>query len=311
MSFWRRFGLFKKGFTFVVIPPKTSRVLRIKIPRSALYGLILGLMVFFVAGSFALYQAFQVNRELAAYQSLKTDYLRQQISIKKVSNQVEGFKSDLNRLRELDYKLRLITDLEVERPGPSIYGIGGFNEQSDQALARQVTANGLDLLGLLNKDLVRLEKLARYQEESFNNLKSHLADKKDIIERTPYRWPVKGFMSSTYGPRTDPFTGQQRMHSAIDIVAPNGTPIKAPADGIVTYSGFDPSLGNMLVVDHGYGIITRYGHNNAVLVREGQLVKRGDTIATVGSSGRSTGPHLHYEIRINDIAVNPLKMIIE
>ena len=227
-----------------------------------------------------------------------------------MANQGDRFKGEIDHLRELVYKLRLITDLEVERPGPAIYGIGGFSEGGDQTLLKQANQTGMDLLTVLNKDLSRLDKMVRYQEESFNSLKAYLADKQDLIQRTPYRWPVRGFLSSTYGPRTDPFTGNQRTHEGIDIVAPKGTPVKSPADGIVTYSGVDPSLGNMLVVDHGYGVITRYGHINANLVREGQRVKRGDALATVGTTGRSTGPHLHYEIRINDVAINPLKLII-
>lgn len=303
--------MLKKEFTFVLIPPKTSKVVRLKMPQTVFYGVVLVVVALVLGGGVAFFQTYRLQGELDAYNRLKSDYLRQQISIKKVANQVDRFKDEFDRLREMDYKLRLITDLELDRPGPSTYGIGGFNESNDRELARQVSNNGLDVLGLLNKDLVRLEKLAAFQEESFNNLKSHLADKKDLIERSPYRWPVRGFLSSNYGPRTDPFTGNRRMHTAIDIVAPNGTPILSPADGIVTYSGVDPSLGNMLVVDHGYGVITRYGHNNANLVREGQRVKRGETIATVGSSGRSTGPHLHYEIRINDVAINPLKMILD
>lgn len=303
--------MFKNNFTFVIIPPKTSRVIRLKAPRLVLYGVFAILLSFLVVGSFSIYHSAQLNSEMAAYKRLKSDYLHQQISIKKVSNQVNKFKDDFDRLRELDFKLRLITDLEVKRPGPSMFGIGGFSEGTDRNLASELSTNGLDLLGLLSKDLGRLEKLARFQEESFNNLKSHLADKKDLIERTPYRWPARGFLTSTYGPRTHPLTGQQQMHSAIDIAALKGTPIYAPGDGIVTYSGENPSLGNMIVIDHGYGIITRYGHNNANLVRTAQKVKRGDVIATVGSSGRSTGPHLHYEIRIHDVAINPLNMIIE
>ena len=301
--------MLKKEFTFVVIPPKTSKVIRLKIPKTVLLGVLGVVVVFAVAGVVSIYRELTLQSELAAYEQLKSEYLRQQVSIKKVSNQVDHFKDEIDHLRELDYKLRLITDLEVERPGPSIYGIGGFNEGSDQKLLEQANLNGLDLLGVLNKDLSRMEKLVRYQDESFNSLKAHLADKQDLIERTPYRWPVRGFLSSTFGPRTDPFTGTQRMHEAIDIVAPKGTPVKAPADGIVTYSGVDPSLGNMVVLDHGYGVISRYGHNNANLVREGQRVKRGDTISTVGTSGRSTGPHLHYEIVFNGKPRDPMGFI--
>lgn len=303
--------MLKKEVTFVVIPPATARVLRFKIHRNLLLVLVALLGIFSVAGGYGIYHSVNLERELTEFNALKMDYFRQQVSLRKVSNQVDDFRGQFERLKELDYKLRLITDLEMERPGPSIYGIGGFNDSGDQELVKDADLKGMDLIALLNKDLSRLEKMAQFQEESFNNLKAHLADKKDLIERTPYRWPVRGFLSSTFGPRNDPFTGAQRMHTAIDIVAPTGTPIRAPADGIVTFSGVDPSLGNMLVVDHGYGVITRYGHNNANLVREGQRVKRGDTIATVGSSGRSTGPHTHYEVRINDVAVNPLKLIIQ
>lgn len=311
MLFRRRVSLLKREFTFVIIPPKTSQVLRFKISKHVLIGIVAALAIMVTVGGISIYRSVQLHGELTAYEQLRTEYLRQQISIQKVSNRVDSFKDQFKRLRELDYKLRLITDLQVERPGPSVYGIGGFIEGSDKDLLKQANLDGADLLAVLNKDLERLEKLASYQEESFNNLKAHLADKKDLIERSPYRWPVRGFLSSTFGPRLDPFTGTHRTHPAIDIVAPKGTPIKAPADGIVTYSGVDPSLGNMLVLDHGYGVITRYGHNKANLVREGERVKRGDTIATVGSSGRSTGPHLHYEIRFNDVAINPLKMIID
>jgi len=303
--------LTKKGFTFVVIPPSTSRVVRLKLSRPLLIGLSVLVLTFAVFGGYSIVRTIWLNTRMAELEQLRTDYLRQQVAIKKVVNRVEGFKSQIDQLRELDYKLRLITDLEVERPRPSIYGIGGAVETSDTQLVKEAELNNLDLIGLLNKDLVRLEKVARYQEESFNNLKTHLSDRKDLIERTPYRWPVKGFLTSTFGPRTDPFTGQQRMHPGLDIAAQKSTPITAPADGIVTFSGVDPSLGNMMVLDHGYGVITRYGHNDVNLVREGQRVKRGDTIGMVGTTGRSTGPHLHYEVLINDVAINPLKLIID
>jgi murein DD-endopeptidase MepM/ murein hydrolase activator NlpD len=302
-------GLFKDGFTLILIPQKTSKVVRVKVPRNGLIAITAGVVLFTILGVVSIFRAAQLRVELASHNALRNDYLRQQIGIRKVANQVDQFKGQIDRMRELDYKLRLITDLEVDRPTPSQFGIGGGMDARTDGLKDADLAK-LDLVTLLDKDLVRLEKMAQYQEESFNNLKAFLADQKDLIERSPYRWPVRGFLSSTFGPRVDPFTGQQRMHEALDIVAPKGTPVKAPADGIVTFSGHDSTFGNMLVVDHGYGVITRYGHNDTILVREGQRVKRGDTITGVGSTGRSTGPHLHYEIRINDVAINPLNIII-
>ena len=303
--------MFKNGFTFVVIPQKTSRVLQVKIPHFVFAAGTVLVLFFLVFGMYGVYRSVMLEFELEELHALKDKYLRQQIEVKKISNNVSEFKNQMNRLRELDYKLRLITDLEVEHPSPSLYGIGGSLDLRGNGGTKNIDLSRMDLITMLDKDLVRLKEMANYQEESFNNLKAFLVDRKDLLERSPYRWPVRGFVSSNYGPRLDPFTGLQRRHVGVDIVAPKGTPVKAPADGIVTYTSFDPTLGNMLVIDHGYGVITRYGHNDTVLVREGQRVKRGDSVALVGSSGKSTGPHLHYEIRINDVAVNPLNYILE
>lgn len=303
--------MFGNGFTFVVIPQKTSRVLRLNVPHFAFAAGTVLVLFFFVFGLYGVYRSVVLQSELEELHALKDKYLRQQIEVRKISNNVSQFKNQMDRLRELDYKLRLITDLEVDRPSPSLYGIGGSLDINGNGLKNSVDLSRMDLITMLDKDLVRLKEMANYQEESFNNLKAFLVDRKDLLERSPYRWPVRGFVSSNYGPRLDPFTGLQRRHVGVDIVAPKGTPIKAPADGIVTYTTLDPTLGNMVVIDHGYGVITRYGHNDSNLVREGQRVKRGDTIALVGSSGKSTGPHLHYEIRINDVAVNPLNYILE
>ncbi len=303
--------MFKNGITFVVIPQKTSRVLRVNIPHLVFYtGLVL-VMFFLLFGGYGVYRSILLQSQLEELHTLKNNYLLQQIAVKKIANEVSQFRDQMSRLRELDYKLRLITDLEVERPSPSLYGIGGSLDVRSDGFSDKVDLSRIDLITMLDKDLVRLKEMANYQEESFNNLKSFLVDQKDLLERSPYRWPVRGFVSSGYGPRLDPFTGLQRRHVGIDIVAPTGTTIRAPADGIVTYTGLDPTLGNMLVIDHGYGVITRYGHNDSVLVREGQRVKRGDAVALVGSSGKSTGPHLHYEIRINDLPVNPRNYILE
>lgn len=302
-------GLMKKGFTVVIIPQKTSRILQFNVPKILL---IVGIIAFTGVvglGGFGLLRVGQLAWKNEAYNELEREYLNQKVAIRKISNKIENFRTKFDRLRELDYKLRIITDLEVERPAPSLYGTGGAGN-SDDVLTDSRQLNDMELLAILDRDLSNLEEMATFQEESFNNLKAFLGDRKDLISRSPYRKPVRGFTSSSYGPRYDPFTGLQRHHQGIDIVARKGTIVRAPADGIVTFSGTDPSFGNMLVVDHGYGIITRYGHNDTNLVREGQRVKRGMPICTVGSTGRSTGPHLHYEIRINDIAINPANYMI-
>ncbi len=125
----------------------------------------------------------------------------------------------------------------------------------------------------------------------------------------PNLWPVEGQITASFGERIDPFNGEGAFHSGVDISAGVGSPVIAPADGAVTFADFLGGYGRAIMIDHGHGITTRYGHLSSFAVAAGQYIHRGDTIGYVGSSGRSTGPHLHYEVRINDAPVNPYKYL--
>ena len=125
----------------------------------------------------------------------------------------------------------------------------------------------------------------------------------------PNLWPVEGQVTGSFGERIDPFNGEGAFHSGVDISSYVGSPVMAPADGLVTFADFMGGYGRAVVVDHGHGITTRYGHLSSFAVTAGQHIQRGDTIGYVGLSGRSTGPHLHYEVRINDVPVNPYKYL--
>jgi murein DD-endopeptidase MepM/ murein hydrolase activator NlpD len=125
----------------------------------------------------------------------------------------------------------------------------------------------------------------------------------------PNLWPVEGHVTGSFGERIDPFNGEGAFHSGVDIASSVGQSVIAPADGVVIFADFLGGYGRAVVVDHGHGITTRYGHLANFAVATGQHVQRGDTIGYVGLSGRSTGPHLHYEVRINDTPVNPHKYL--
>jgi murein DD-endopeptidase MepM/ murein hydrolase activator NlpD len=129
------------------------------------------------------------------------------------------------------------------------------------------------------------------------------------MAQAPTLWPVEGFVTASFGERIDPFNGEGSFHSGIDISSSYGHPVIAPADGIVTFADNMSGYGRMITIDHGQGISTRYGHLSGFAVATGQTVHRGDIIGYVGLSGRSTGPHLHYEVRIHDAAVNPHKYL--
>jgi len=148
-------------------------------------------------------------------------------------------------------------------------------------------------------------------EVKVHELDQFLLDKESLLNSTPTLLPTKGWVTSYYGPRKSPYTGTLKMHEGLDIGARPGTNVVAPADGVISFSGNKPGFGQLVQVDHGYGIETYYGHNKTLLVRPGQKISRGQIIARVGSTGRSTGPHVHYEIRINGVAVDPLYYILD
>lgn len=163
----------------------------------------------------------------------------------------------------------------------------------------------------LDKELLKLTAEASAQEEALQALTGYFEDRQALLASAPSIWPVRGWVTSDYGYRLDPFTAQQTGHHGMDIANADGTPIVAPADGTVVYAADGQGYGNVLVIDHGSGIKTRYAHLKKSEVRTGERVRRGQLIAQLGNTGRSTGPHLHYEVRVNGVPENPRKFILE
>jgi murein DD-endopeptidase MepM/ murein hydrolase activator NlpD len=157
----------------------------------------------------------------------------------------------------------------------------------------------------------RIKEVVSTLEENIHRLDQHLLDKESYLASTPTLLPAKGWITSYFGQRLSPTAGRMKMHEGIDVGAPYGTHINAPADGVVTFSGEKAGFGKFVQVDHGFGIETIYAHNQALHVKNGQKVRRGALLAAVGNTGHSTGPHLHYEVRVNGVAVDPLYFILE
>lgn len=146
-------------------------------------------------------------------------------------------------------------------------------------------------------------------ENRLASVKSRVESQQALARATPSIWPLAGWLSSTYGKRKDPFDGGQDFHPGLDIAADRGTPVHATADGTVESSGYNGNYGNAVLVEHGYGISTRFGHLSRLAVHAGQKVRRGDVVGYVGSTGRATSPHLHYEILLNGRPINPLSLL--
>jgi murein DD-endopeptidase MepM/ murein hydrolase activator NlpD len=148
-------------------------------------------------------------------------------------------------------------------------------------------------------------------EDRLELVRSGVERRHALAAATPSIWPVTGWLSSSYGGRRDPFTGQNDFHPGLDISSPQGEPVLAPADGVVSSASVSGNYGNLIVLDHGFGIVTKYGHLSRFAVMNGQEVKRGDVIGFVGTTGRSTSPHLHYEIWMNGQLTNPLRLLAQ
>ena len=148
-------------------------------------------------------------------------------------------------------------------------------------------------------------------EVDIHLLDQFILDRKSILRSTPSILPARGWITSYYGPRKSPHSGRKKMHEGLDIGGKIGTPILSPADGVISFSGRKAGFGKFVQIDHGYGLETIFGHAHKLLVKEGEEVKRGHTIALLGNTGLSTGPHLHYEVRVNGVAVDPLYYILD
>ncbi len=232
--------------------------------------------------------------------------LRSQILL--VQEKVAHISSTLDRVERFDAKLRSAVT-QLQDPERNL-AIGPVGKTAEPSLASAVPA-AKENVSALPARLDSLEGEAARQESSLRELQEYFDDQKSLLASTPSLWPARGWVTSDFGVRLDPYTAERMMHRGLDIATPPGQPVYAPSDGTVVFSGTESGYGKVLVIDHGYGVKTRYGHLSEIFARLGEHVKRGARVAAVGNTGRSTGPHLHYEVRVNGIPENPRKFILE
>jgi len=299
----------KDYFNVLVFGQKTSKTRHLRIHKKT-FKIGLYLLGFaFLSTIFFLCDYIQVRKKTFELSQLQQQTQEQKSKIHFFSSKIEDLEEQLSRLKDFDKKIRIIASLERSQETTSLLGIGGPSP-SDVREKLKAEKDEKGLTHQLRTDIERLESEATSQEESLSELVKLLQSKKEMLVHTPSIWPVHGWVTSGFGFRTNPFTGLNQMHEGLDISNRVGTPVIAAADGIVSDTGRDSSYGIVVVISHGFGMTSRYCHLNKISVRAGQKVKRGDKIAEVGTTGRSTGPHLHYEVRVNGIPVNPARYIL-
>jgi murein DD-endopeptidase MepM/ murein hydrolase activator NlpD len=296
-------------FTVIVVSDHSQAIRKFRVPRrwlrkAAYAGAAVALVALVTIGHyFSLLGSSSENAVLKE----ENAQLRSQILL--VQEKVAHISATLDRVERFDAKLRTaVTQLQDPERNLAIGPVG--NADQDSAIPGPAPAAEANLHALPGK-LSSLETEASRQEQSLRELQEYFDDQRSLLASTPSIWPTRGWVTSDFGTRIDPYTAERKMHQGMDIATPHGQPVFVPSDGTVVFIGTEGGYGKVLVVDHGYGVKTRYGHLSEIHVRLGDRVKRGDKVASVGNTGRSTGPHLHYEVRVNGIPENPRKFILE
>jgi len=245
-------------------------------------------------------------------QALEIENSSYRSATQELSGQIESLQStisDLGAQAALDPSLartmeKLPALVKARAMGGSVTPPASANQDSSYARTLSSLSSPDDTFGLLRSVLEGLE--SRLQ-----SVRTNVEKRNALANATPSIWPAHGWLSSGMGPRVDPVTGGSDYHAGLDIAGDKGQPIYATAAGVVTQAGYSGSYGNLIVVDHGFGLETRYGHLSGFNVQKGAHVKRGEMIGRLGATGRTTGNHLHYEVMANGRLLNPLQLLTQ
>jgi murein DD-endopeptidase MepM/ murein hydrolase activator NlpD len=298
-----------KKFTFLIVPENASGVKELKLSRAALALIGCLALLAFTAVSYITHDYIKLSASMPSKRVLVREVSDQRAQIKLFAEKIRALNEEVVGLREMEQKIRVIAN--VKKPGDkdAVFGVGGTMPE-ELHITEALTERHNGLLREMHSGVDFLDQAISREKEAFEELHTYLQEQRSLLASTPSIRPTTGWMSSRFGSRVSPFTGLKEFHRGIDIATQDGKPIIAPADGRVTFVGLNGGLGKTVVVDHGHGTVTRYAHLKECLVKPGHQVKRGDKIALVGNSGRSTGPHLHYEVHLNGIPVDPENYIL-
>ncbi|WP_353683749.1 M23 family metallopeptidase [Thermodesulfovibrio sp. 3907-1M] len=253
--------------------------------RTKVYGLKVPFLIIFLL----IFSVFAFNVYVASKAVNTIEYYRMKQDFSSIMNRFNELKSTIIALKNAEAEFNRIFSLKSKR---AILESVNFHPSGDI-------------------DIEELKSHAQKAINSVNEIKNFLLEQHDIYRSTPLGWPVNGEITSPFGKREHPKYGNEEIHTGVDISVPEGTEVRATADGIVVFSGYQARSGNVVMIKHGYGFTTVYAHNKQNLVNVGQKVKRGDIIALSGNTGSTTGAHLHYEVWKNNSPVNPLSYLKE
>jgi len=328
-----------EAYKLIWLKDAHARPVQLSIPKHWIRRTAIAAGIVFAAFAGMTFDYLRLRGDTAELASLRVEAGEQRDQIAAFRARIQEVDARLSKVADLERKVRIIANL------PGAVGVGGEQaieaDLEDAPEATHPDAAPLDAgaaidspytgrggdepalssgapsegegawLGALGARAADLGADADSRAASLGALRGQLEDKQDKLASSPSIWPSKGWLTSRFGPRVSPFTGRRQMHAGLDIAAAHGTAIVAPARGRASFVGTKGPLGRALVLDHGFGVKTMYGHTQEIFVKAGQTVERGQKIAAIGNSGRSTGPHLHYVVEVNGVARNPLDYIFD
>ncbi len=310
----------RKKISFVILGSSGAPAKQVCASKTSLHLFGLVLIALFAAVGYIVYDYYSLrlttahleNREVYLSSQLEEIQTQRQ-QIQEFANEINSLKVKLVAINSFEKKIRIIANIEKTDNSDNIFGVGGsIPEDLDARIPLKEKHNSL--MRDMHEQIELLSMASANQQQELESLLKSLEDQQNLLASTPAIRPVarnvKSWITSRFGYRKSPFTQRREFHKGYDIASRQDTPVLATADGVVTFAGKKGLLGNTVVIDHGHGMITRYGHNHKILKKRGDKVKRWETIALMGSTGRSTGPHVHYEVHLNGIPVNPVRYIL-
>jgi murein DD-endopeptidase MepM/ murein hydrolase activator NlpD len=291
-----------RQFNLLMVREDGSRVLRLSVPTWLIGVMLCGLMVTLVSLGIIYPDYVTLRHQRGRFAALASRLHAQQRLLEAAQSRVREIRSEIDSWHDLHAKIWEPFGPEPGR-GKSGTGIGGGSGTE--------TPGAEDERVAVQEDMDRLLGEVKEEGESIRSLQRFLGRAGRVLASLPSRWPVRGPVNSDFGQRRSPWAPNSEFHSGIDIGASLGTPVKAPAPGVVVFAGRQPEYGLTLIIDHGHDTKSLYGHLSKLNVAVDEHVRRGDTVALTGNTGRSSGPHLHYEIQVKGQPVNPHSYIWE
>lgn len=299
----------KSRWTVLLIPGDNTGMKKLELSPLLLRGAALLFIALLIFSGVSGYRLYTLRSDLSRVATVKRINVEQSRQLAVLAGKVQVLDEEMNSLRTYNRHLSTLAKVDLDT-GEEIVAVGGGEAGSGGRSSNELLTDKM-LTRQLHSQIKQIEDDVDVERSVSRDLLAEVERQRSLTAHTPSLWPSRGWISSRYGWRSSPFTGRRQFHKGIDIAARMKTPIFAPADGVVTTFRRNGGYGNFLVINHGYGIVTRYGHLNKSLVTPGQQVKKGQKIALIGSTGRSTGPHVHYEVLVGGIHVNPQRYMLK